>query len=188
MSRLHALRRGALALERRRRRSLARHGGDRFPGHGPRPGGGHGLRRLRRAPGGSDRTGQGRARSSPSDCTPPALRWSAATWMPVAARVWPTSSASRSRRPPRRSSRSELDVLAPCAAGGLIDDAIARAIDCRVVAGRGQQPTERPRRGSHPDGARRALRARLPRQLRRADPRVARVVRADRGEAAASRS
>jgi valine dehydrogenase (NAD+) len=29
----------------------------------------------------------------------------------------------------------ELDVLAPCAAGGLIDDVIARSIDCRVVAG-----------------------------------------------------
>jgi glutamate dehydrogenase/leucine dehydrogenase len=29
----------------------------------------------------------------------------------------------------------ELDVLAPCAAGGLIDDAIARSLDCRVVAG-----------------------------------------------------
>src|SRR4051794_5350057 len=30
---------------------------------------------------------------------------------------------------------AELDVLAPCAAGGLIDDAIARSLDCRVVAG-----------------------------------------------------
>jgi valine dehydrogenase (NAD+) len=30
---------------------------------------------------------------------------------------------------------SELDVLAPCAAGGLIDEALARSIDCRVVAG-----------------------------------------------------
>jgi glutamate dehydrogenase/leucine dehydrogenase len=29
---------------------------------------------------------------------------------------------------------TELDVLAPCAAGGLIDDALARSIDCRVVA------------------------------------------------------
>jgi valine dehydrogenase (NAD+) len=39
---------------------------------------------------------------------------------------------------------SELDVLAPCAAGGLIDDALARSIDCRVVAGAANNPlTER---------------------------------------------
>jgi glutamate dehydrogenase/leucine dehydrogenase len=30
---------------------------------------------------------------------------------------------------------ASLDVLAPCAAGGLIDEAIARSLDCRVVAG-----------------------------------------------------
>ena len=30
---------------------------------------------------------------------------------------------------------TELDVLAPCAAGGLIDEALARSIDVRVVAG-----------------------------------------------------
>jgi glutamate dehydrogenase/leucine dehydrogenase len=30
---------------------------------------------------------------------------------------------------------TELDVLAPCAAGGLVDDAIARSLDCDVVAG-----------------------------------------------------
>src|SRR6185503_17622099 len=35
---------------------------------------------------------------------------------------------------------SELDVLAPCAAGGLIDDPIARSIDCRVVAGAANNP------------------------------------------------
>jgi valine dehydrogenase (NAD+) len=34
----------------------------------------------------------------------------------------------------------ELDVLAPCAAGGLIDDAIARSIDCKVVAGAANNP------------------------------------------------
>ena len=34
----------------------------------------------------------------------------------------------------------ELDVLAPCAAGGLIDDALARSIDCRVVAGAATNP------------------------------------------------
>jgi glutamate dehydrogenase/leucine dehydrogenase len=34
----------------------------------------------------------------------------------------------------------ELDVLAPCAAGGLIDDAIARSIDCQVVAGAANNP------------------------------------------------
>jgi len=35
---------------------------------------------------------------------------------------------------------SELDVLAPCAAGGLIDEARARALDCRVVAGAANNP------------------------------------------------
>jgi valine dehydrogenase (NAD+) len=35
---------------------------------------------------------------------------------------------------------SDLDVLAPCAAGGLIDDAIARAVECRVVAGAANNP------------------------------------------------
>ena len=35
---------------------------------------------------------------------------------------------------------SELDVLAPCAAGGLVDEALARAIDCHVVAGAANNP------------------------------------------------
>jgi len=35
---------------------------------------------------------------------------------------------------------SDLDVLAPCAAGGLIDDALARALDCRVIAGAANNP------------------------------------------------
>jgi len=35
---------------------------------------------------------------------------------------------------------SELDVLAPCAAGGLIDESLARALDCRVVAGAANNP------------------------------------------------
>jgi glutamate dehydrogenase/leucine dehydrogenase len=34
----------------------------------------------------------------------------------------------------------ELDVLAPCAAGGLIDEALARSIDCQVVAGAANNP------------------------------------------------
>jgi len=34
----------------------------------------------------------------------------------------------------------ELDVLAPCAAGGLIDDALARSIDVGVVAGAANNP------------------------------------------------
>ena len=34
----------------------------------------------------------------------------------------------------------ELDVLAPCAAGGLIDEALARSLDCRVVAGAANNP------------------------------------------------
>lgn len=33
-----------------------------------------------------------------------------------------------------------LDVLAPCAAGGVIDDALAGALDCRVVAGAANNP------------------------------------------------
>jgi len=40
---------------------------------------------------------------------------------------------------------TELDVLAPCAAGGLIDEALARSIDCSVVAGAANNPlTGRP--------------------------------------------
>jgi valine dehydrogenase (NAD+) len=35
---------------------------------------------------------------------------------------------------------SELDVLAPCAAGGLIDQALARSLDCRVIAGAANNP------------------------------------------------
>jgi leucine dehydrogenase len=34
----------------------------------------------------------------------------------------------------------ELDVLAPCAAGGMIDSALAGSIDCRVVAGAANNP------------------------------------------------
>jgi glutamate dehydrogenase/leucine dehydrogenase len=34
----------------------------------------------------------------------------------------------------------ELDVLAPCAAGGVIDEAIARSIDTRVIAGAANNP------------------------------------------------
>jgi valine dehydrogenase (NAD+) len=34
----------------------------------------------------------------------------------------------------------QLDVLAPCAAGGMIDDAIARSLDVRVVAGAANNP------------------------------------------------
>lgn len=34
----------------------------------------------------------------------------------------------------------ELDVLAPCAAGGMIDDALANAIACKVVAGAANNP------------------------------------------------
>jgi valine dehydrogenase (NAD+) len=35
---------------------------------------------------------------------------------------------------------TELDVLAPCGTGELIDDALARSIDCRVVAGAANNP------------------------------------------------
>jgi valine dehydrogenase (NAD+) len=34
----------------------------------------------------------------------------------------------------------ELDVLAPCAAGGVIDDALARSIDVQVIAGAANNP------------------------------------------------
>lgn len=34
----------------------------------------------------------------------------------------------------------ELDVLAPCAGGGLIDEAVAGGLDCRVVAGAANNP------------------------------------------------
>jgi valine dehydrogenase (NAD+) len=35
---------------------------------------------------------------------------------------------------------TELEVLAPCAAGGLIDEPLARSIDCRVVVGAANNP------------------------------------------------
>jgi valine dehydrogenase (NAD+) len=35
---------------------------------------------------------------------------------------------------------AELDVLAPCAAGGVIDDALARELDVRVIAGAANNP------------------------------------------------
>ena len=35
---------------------------------------------------------------------------------------------------------SDLDVLAPCGAGGLIDEALAGSLDCRVVAGAANNP------------------------------------------------
>lgn len=35
---------------------------------------------------------------------------------------------------------SDLDVLAPCAAGGLIDEALARSLSCRVIAGAANNP------------------------------------------------
>jgi valine dehydrogenase (NAD+) len=38
----------------------------------------------------------------------------------------------------------DLDVLAPCAAGGLIDEAIAGAIECSVVAGAANNPLTSP--------------------------------------------
>jgi glutamate dehydrogenase/leucine dehydrogenase len=38
----------------------------------------------------------------------------------------------------------ELDVLAPCAAGGMIDDALAGAITCKVVAGAANNPLTSP--------------------------------------------
>jgi valine dehydrogenase (NAD+) len=35
---------------------------------------------------------------------------------------------------------ASLDVLAPCAAGGMIDERLARSLDCRVVAGAANNP------------------------------------------------
>jgi valine dehydrogenase (NAD+) len=35
---------------------------------------------------------------------------------------------------------TDLDVLAPCAGGGLIDEALARSVDCQVVAGAANNP------------------------------------------------
>ena len=34
----------------------------------------------------------------------------------------------------------DLDVIAPCAAGGMIDDTLARSLDCRVVVGAANNP------------------------------------------------
>jgi glutamate dehydrogenase/leucine dehydrogenase len=40
---------------------------------------------------------------------------------------------------------TELDVLAPCAAGGMIDEALARSIDCALVVGAANNPLTSPR-------------------------------------------
>ena len=34
----------------------------------------------------------------------------------------------------------DLDVIAPCAAGGMIDDTLARSLDCQVVVGAANNP------------------------------------------------
>ena len=39
-----------------------------------------------------------------------------------------------------------LDVLAPCAGGQMIDEPLARSLDCRVVAGAANNPLTGPRR------------------------------------------
>ena len=75
---------------------------------------------------------------------------------------------------------SELDVLAPVR--GRRADRRLPGPGARLPRDRGrrEQPAHRPRRGAHADGAGRPLRPGLPRQLRRPDSRLDRVVRKPR--------
>ena len=172
---------GRSVRERRRRRPLPRHRRDRLPGDavaGSPATGSDDFDGRRVGVVGLGKVGR---RSRPSsrrrrrgDRLRPRAR---------ALRALRGRARLRSRRRRRRCSRASLDVLAPCAAGGLIDEALARALDCRVVAGAANNPLTGRGVARHPDGARDPLRARLPGQLRRPDPRVARVVRRGRRRA-----
>ena len=127
---------------------------------------------------GRDRARQGRLRAAPRCSPTPAPRWSPATSIPSAPSASPTSTAaSVGARPPRPCSASELDVLAPCAAGGMIDDALARSTRLPGRGGAANNPLTSRDVARDARAPRDPLRARLPRQLRRADPRGRRVVR-----------
>ena len=63
-----------------------------------------------------------------------------------------------------------MDVYAPCALGGALSDETVPQLDARDRLRRGQQPARPPRHREAARGARRALRPRLRRQRRRADP------------------
>ena len=135
---------------RRRRRSLARHGRDRLPRGG--------LRSSRGHEGPSDLDGR---RVGYRGWARWATRW--ARCSPAAEPRWSPATSIRAERAVRGRARRreaapsaeavlapELDVLAPCAAGGMIDDAMARSIDCRVVAGAANNPLAGRRRGRPP--------------------------------------
>ena len=81
---------------------------------------------------------------------------------------------------PRRWCTGDLDVYAPCALGGALDDATVESLSATIVCGGGQQPAGRRGRARHrrpAAGARHHLRARLPGQRRRRDPGQRRAAR-----------
>ena len=131
------------------------------------PGGPDRLRRARRAPGRRDRARQGRRRAGRA-----ARRGGRARGGLRSRRLALRALRGRARRGRRPAAEAilgmQLDVLAPCAGGGLIDDALARSLDVGVVAGAANNPLTARGVAAHPDGARHPLRAGLPRQLRRA--------------------
>ena len=65
---------------------------------------------------------------------------------------------------------SPLDVYAPCALGGALTDEVVEVLSARIVCGAANNQLAHPGRREDARGARRALRAGLLRQLRRADP------------------
>ena len=76
--------------------------------------------------------------------------------------------------------RSDIDVYAPCALGGALDDATVEALTREGGLRRSEQPARRRGRGRHrrpPHGARHHLRPGLPRQRRRGHPGQRRAAR-----------
>ena len=82
---------------------------------------------------GGDRARSRRARGSPSDAPAPAPGW------------WSATSMSRKRRlaeelgadwaSPERALEADVDVVAPCALGGILDHETVPRLRCRIVAG-----------------------------------------------------
>ena len=131
---------GRSRRERRRRRPLPRHRRDRLPGDPARPRGARRLRRARRPPRRRDRPRQGRRRAGRAAGRRRRARGRLRPRRRAAARRFAAEHGGEIAPSAEAILALELDVLAPCAAGGLIDDALARSIDVRVVAGAANNP------------------------------------------------
>ena len=110
------------------------------------------------------------ATTSSSTCSTTARRWSS----PTSTR--PPSTGSAQLHPEvdvldvDALPTSAMDVYAPCALGGALSDEVVAALQARVVCGAANNQLAHPGHREAAGGARRPLRARLRRQLRRADP------------------